>query len=167
MQRKELTAERLRYLLDYDPGTGMFTRRVAQCNKVKVGQVFGGSPNNYGYLRITVDSVAYLAHRLAWLHVHGAWPPKQMDHVNGVRHDNRVANLRAATNSQNRQNLSVHSTQARSGLLGAHWSEAEQRWRSSIQVDGERLVLGFFDTAEEAHQAYMLAKSDIHDFNAR
>ena len=86
---KSLTAERLREVLDYDPDTGVFTRKVRTASSVKVGDV-AGSLNGKGYIRIRVDGRLYFAHRLAWLYVHGEWPVDQVDHINGIKNDNRI-----------------------------------------------------------------------------
>ena len=106
--RQELTAEKLRELLHYDPDTGIFTRKVRTANRVQVGDA-AGCQNGHGYLLIMVQSRLYRAHRLAWLHTHGVWPEDQLDHVNRIRTDNRIDNLRAVTNKQNGQNRSTQS----------------------------------------------------------
>ena len=92
---KTLTAARLRELLQYDPETGVFTRLVKTSNGIKVGDV-AGTADARGYILIRVDGWLHLAHRLAWLHMTCEWPKGMIDHINGVRDDNRWSNLRRA-----------------------------------------------------------------------
>jgi hypothetical protein len=100
-----LTAERLRELLDYDPETGRFIWRKDHptAKHIKAGSV-AGTKNGRGYWVIGVAGAKYVAHRLAWLYVTGEWPAHLVDHENGDRLDNRFANLREATDSQNNFN---------------------------------------------------------------
>lgn len=92
-----LTQARLKELFHYDKETGAFTHIKAR-RGVRVGKILGCLANN-GYLVIRADGKLYLAHRLAWMYVHGAFPPDQLDHINRMRTDNRLCNLRLATNA--------------------------------------------------------------------
>lgn len=152
---------RLKELLHYDPETGVVTWRATR-GGVRAGTV-AGSTNHNGYLQIGVDGRDYLVHRLVWLYVHGDWPKHQIDHINGVRADNRIANLREATNAENNQNLAIrpHNT---SGFMGACWDSERRKWLAQIRADGKRKYLGRFDTPEVAHAAYLSAKSELHTF---
>jgi hypothetical protein len=105
MAKKNLTAERLRELVDYDPETGKFTWTRNRAYKA-LGGTAAGYLNTNGYARITIDSVSHAAHRLAWLHVYGEWPKASIDHINRNRQDNRIANLREATQSEQNANSS-------------------------------------------------------------
>jgi hypothetical protein len=91
-KQAKLTAERLRERLRYDAETGAFTRRVGSSN-ARAGDM-AGSVHSTGYVRISIDGGKYTAHHLAWLYVHGVWPSDQIEHINGKRSDNRIANLR-------------------------------------------------------------------------
>lgn len=97
-----LTQDRLKELLHYDEDTGMFTWIVSTARCVKVGDI-AGSKNGKGYLHIMVDKRIYLAHRLAFLYVHGRFP-EFTDHINWIRDDNRISNLREVTQQENNQN---------------------------------------------------------------
>lgn len=99
----DLTAERVRELLHYEPATGIFTRRIRTSNRTKVGAIVGAD-NGKGYLQISVDWRLYSAARLAWLYMTGEWPKEEIDHINRVRSDNRFSNLREATRSSNNCN---------------------------------------------------------------
>lgn len=157
-----LTAERLRQVMTYDQATGIFTRRIKTA-RVDVGDV-AGSRDRRGYVCIRVDGPIYKAHRLAWLYVTGSWPTLEIDHVNGVTGDNRWANLREATRSQNMANARKHKN---SWLKGARYHRAVKRWQGIIQKDGVRHELGWFDTPEEAHVAYCTAAIRLHGEFAR
>lgn len=158
---KTFSAERLRELLHYDPATGVFTRLVRTSNRIKVGDV-AGSANSEGYIRICVEGSEYYAHRLAWLYTTGLWPKEQIDHINGVRDDNKWSNLREATVAQNQQNLRKARNGNKCGLLGV--SEHYGRWRAKIKVNGSQINIGTFDTPIDAHEAYIAYKYAIHPF---
>lgn len=146
----------LRTRLHYDPETGIFTWKDGQ----RAGHVAGGLCKK-GYRLITISKHnRYYAHRLAWLYVHGAWPDAdELDHENGNRDDNRLANLRPATRSNNKANSRL-SKRNSSGLKGATYSNQAGKWMAQI-FKGRRFHLGFFDTAAEAHAAYVAAAREL------
>jgi hypothetical protein len=154
-----IRASLVRELLDYAPDTGVLTWRVALTSFIKVGQV-AGKTDKRGYSQIGIGRRNYMAHRLAWLHVHGTWPPNQIDHINGNPADNRISNLRLATASQNIANSRLHCDST-SGLKGICFVKKQKRWAARIQRDGRRRYVGFFDTAEEAHAAYCHAAQEL------
>ena len=155
-QRPELTAKYLRSILNYDPETGIFTRKVSTSRRVKVGAV-AGCPDGLGYLRIMVQSRLYQAHRLAWLYMYGEWPEDQLDHVNRVRTDNRISNLREVTNKQNQQNASKRSNNT-SGTVGIYWHKRISKWQATIMHNYKRHDLGYFDDLEAAIAARKAAE---------
>ena len=152
---KKLTADRLREVLDYCPETGEFTRKVAY-GKFKAGECAGGLLNT-GYVSISVDGSPYLAHRLAWLHVHGEWPMGHVDHINHIESDNRLCNLRDVTHKQNHQNLLKFSNNT-SGYPGVCWHKASGKWHSRIGHHGKDINLGLFDDLEAAIAARKAAE---------
>ena len=157
MAKADLTAERLRELLHYDPETGVFTVKVATSSRSRVG----GQPGNlhpYGYLKIGLDGKLHAAHRLAWLYMTDEWPTHEIDHINRVKDDNRWANLRDVPSAINQQNKVRAS---KSGLAGV--SPDGHRWRSQITTGGVTKWLGRFDTPEEAHAVYVEAKRKLHE----
>lgn len=156
----DLTVERLRELLDYDPDTGLFTWRVRTSKCVTVGAIAGCLDK--GYLRIQIDRRLHLAHRLAWLYITGDWPPAQIDHINGIRDDNRIANLRAATRAENMHNRRKPHSNTTSGYLGV--SRYRGKFMAQIKLDGKSKFLGLFDTPEEAHAVYLEAKRRLHPY---
>lgn len=161
--KPKLTAERLRELLHYDPETGVFTWKVRTTNYTFVGEV-AGCKHNKGYWRISVDKVPYLAHRLAWLYTHGAWPELEIDHVNCIRDDNRIENLRSATRDENMQNIGDGGFRPKYAR-GTYYIKSRRKWSAHISVNKKMLYLGYFDTQEQAHQAHAAAKLTLHSFN--
>ena len=156
----DLTAQRLRDLFTYDRSSGNLIRlkRTARC--VRVGDV-AGSLSDEGYLVVQIDGKSYKAHRLAWLHETGEWPPGDIDHRDGNRTNNRWANLRPADRSLNMQNQRRARSDNKSGLLGV--GRGGNRWRASIGISGKAKHIGLFDTPELAHLAYLSAKRRLHE----
>lgn len=165
MAKADLTAQRLRELLHYEPDTGIFTRKVRTAQRHQVGDradfvvTSGGTK---GYHRVTVDSVRYLAHRLAWFYVHGEWPVNDIDHWDTDRGNNRIKNLRDVTNQVNRENMRTPRKDNKSGFLGVVFHAPTCQWRARIQVDRKVKHIGLYPSAEEAHAAYLEAKRRMH-----
>ena len=164
-----LTADRLRELLAYDPQTGAFTWRLARVawNGRRViarpGDVAGTVCKN-GYRAINIDGTPRLEHRLAFLWMTGEWPEADVDHINGDRADNRWANLRPASRRMNLQNRRGPSSNRKHGhLLGTAWHAKTQKWRALIKHDGRQKSLGYYETEQAAHYAYVEAKRRLHE----
>lgn len=158
----EVTLEQVKKLFSYDPDSGVFTRLISTSRCVKVGQV-AGSMNGDGYLQVKIDGHRYTMHRLAWLYVNGEWPKGVIDHLNGHRADNRIANLRDTTQKVNAQNKHKARSDSASRLLGVYKEKRGRRYRSHIWIDGRLHVIGYFDTKEEAHAAYVETKRLKHE----
>jgi len=141
------TLERLRELLDYDPSTGTFTWLVSRGNAI-AGSI-AGCVNGEGYWQIQIDGKRYYAHRLVWLHVHGVWPANQIDHINGVKDDNRLANLREATQSENKRNTGTYRNST-SGVKGVHFYKATGKYQAQSKLNGKLHHLGYHATLEAA-----------------
>lgn len=157
-----LTAERLRELLHYNQETGAFTRNIAQQGR-SAGSV-AGAPQNRGYIAIGLDYKKYLAHRLAWLYATGDWPANDIDHINGDRKDNRIANLRDVTVGVNNQNIrKTRSDNKISGVTGVYLDRRSNKWRPKIHLNGKQIYGGSFDTREEAHAKYLTMKRQYHE----
>lgn len=160
--KPNLTQDRLQQLLDYNPETGVFVWKVANGRRIHVGDV-AGSPNPKGYLVIGVDCRIYRAHRLAWFYVYGKWPEHYIDHINGQVNDNRIVNLRDVShtvNGENQKDAPAHNKSC--GVLGVSREKNHRRWRAVIQTGKKQVHIGYFDTVEEAHNAYVLAKRNLH-----
>ncbi len=161
----ELTQTELKRLLHYDPDTGDFTWRVKIGKKVVVGRVAGHiSTWGKGVCTIRLRKKLYFSHRLAWLYTYGHMPPAGVDHINGNPLDNRLANLRLATQRENLQNVRKPFAHGSSGFLGVTFCPSQKFWVANITKDQKTRYLGSFATAEEAHQAYLTAKRDMHPF---
>lgn len=155
----ELTSDGLRAELTYDPETGHFTR--ACWRQGRGGHA--GTINNLGYRLIRVGGWRYRAHRLAWLYVHGAWPAGQIDHINGIRDDNRIANLRDVPDIINQQNRRNPHKGSQVPFLGVKLAKQPNRFVAGIKDAGRHVHLGVFDSPEEAHAAYLDAKRELHE----
>lgn len=154
-----LTAERLRHLVKYDPDTGLFTN-ISPRKKIVVGSLAGTFDKSNGYICLCVDRQRVYGHRLAYLYMTGEWPDGLIDHINGVRTDNRWANIRLGSRELNQQNMRKANKTSASGLIGAF--KKRNKWESKIKVHGIAIGLGSFDTAEQAHHAYVQAKRLHH-----
>jgi hypothetical protein len=157
-----LTASRLKDLIHYNPGTGIFTWKVIKSRSANIGSVAGGV-NFKGYITIGIDGKRYTAHRLAFLFMNGEFPSDEVDHANGIRIDNRWSNLREATGSENQQNHKINCNNT-SGYLGVCKFTGTNRWLAQIAVNGRNKYLGLFDTPKAAHAAYLAAKAKLHKF---
>lgn len=151
MKKTYLTQERLKSLLQYNQDTGEFTWLVS-AGRVMAGKKAGCLIRD-GYINIRVDSIIYRAHRLAWFYITGSWPQNDIDHINGVRNDNRLCNLRPATRSQNLANMRLTAKNT-SGFKGASFFPRLGCWKSRIRHKGKQITIGYFATPEEAHAAY-------------
>lgn len=158
-----ITQKRLKELLHYCPDTGVFTRRVRTSNSVVVGGEAGHVCKRSGYRLISVDDVLHRAHRLAWLYVFGSFPDNQLDHISRNRSDNRLANLREATNAQNCQNTRLRKDNT-SRAKGVHWYKARRKWQVYINLNGKRSFLGYFSEKAEAIAAYVSASQQLHPY---
>ena len=157
----ELTQARLKEVLEYSSDTGYFTWLVTRGPKAPAG-TRAGTPHARGYVALMVDQKLYLAHRLAWLYVTGAWPVHTIDHINGARDDNRLANLRDVTLQSNLHNQSTPYKSNKTGLRGVSFEPRSNKWYARIRVNKKSVMLGYFATAEEAHAAYTSAKRLHH-----
>ena len=146
-----LTTDRLHELLEYNQITGVFIWRTRRNVMAVAGEIAGYTSN--GYVKIEIDSYQYFAHRLAWLYIHGEFPSKQIDHIDGNRSNNRIVNLRLASQSQNSANMRRHSRNT-SGFKGVHWHKRKQCWEARITVNSVQHHLGYFDESMNAHAAY-------------
>lgn len=148
------TPEELRDLIDYNPDTGAFTWRERHDDGDRATRSFNSShagrpvylEPHRGYQRLSIGRKRYKAHRVAWAIHYGKWPEDQIDHINGVRDDNRIANLRAATNAENARNRRLPDY-SMSGVLGIAWDKRRWLWRVTI---GNR-HLGSFESFRDAY----------------
>jgi hypothetical protein len=164
MKKLDITQEELKSELSYDPDTGEFIwlRNTA---KVRKGGK-AGCIDDQGYVRIHVRQRKYAAHRLAVLYITGRWPDAQVDHINGVRDENRWINLREVTKTQNMWNQKRRSTNT-SGCPGVSFHKKNQNYISYIRDGEKRIYLGSTNHIFEAAALALSAKNRIHGEFAR
>lgn len=153
-------------VLKYNAETGDLIWLIRPRHDIPVGSV-AGTLDSRGYIQICYKGRFYRAHRIAWYLQTGLWPEQEIDHKNGVRNDNRWCNLRLCTSSENKHNIGGARINSSSGVLGAAWDKQTGKYLSSIQINGKRVHLGRFNTAEEAGRAYLEAKNKFHPSHLR
>lgn len=155
----ELTQERLKELLSYDPLTGVFLWRVSLRGRfARAGSVAGYPDQKDGYTLLCVDQKQCRAHRLAWFYMTGEWPAHQIDHIDLDKANNRFENLREATHKQNSHNRPKR---------GYTFDKRRSAFVAQIRIDGKHKHLGQFKTAAEAAAAYNAAAQIYHGEFAR
>jgi hypothetical protein len=155
----------VRELFDYREG--WLYNRENRGTTSRAGQQVG-TPAGKGYLVVGIQRRNYLLHRLVWAWHHGVWPAHEIDHINGIRGDNRIENLRDVDRQMNNENRRAAGRNARStGLLGACRFTYKGRVyvKAYITTGGRMLNLGYYPTPAEAHQAYLIAKRQLHAGN--
>ena len=162
-----LSQSDLRRVLQYNPLTGEFHWRVGPSQRTKAGEL-AGSKTAKGYIRIKIKELPYPAHRLAWLYVHGEMPPCVVDHIDGDKANNRIANLRLATPAQNAWN-SKRRVNNKSGFKGVSFNTSAigRPWMATIGANGVKKTIGRYRTKEDAHAAYRSAAASLHGEFAR
>ena len=147
--------DHIREILKYDPDTGVLTWRTNEKVSKNVRGKIAGCVDSGGYREIGIDKTLYSAHRLAWLISEGTDPGKfQVDHINGIRDDNRRKNLRLVTNAQNQHN--------QRSAKGDYFDSRNRKWKAQIALNSKRHHLGLYETEEEARAAYIEAKAKLH-----
>jgi len=164
----ELTQERLKYLLDYEPETGIFRWRVSAPSRPKPGKRAGCLKETEcgTYRVIRVDDRLYRSARLAWFYVHGRWPVGDTDHRDTDKLNDAIGNLREATRSQNNINGPAHA-HSELGIRGVGIDKERGKYRAQIMKNGKNHMLGRFDTLEEARAARNRAVVDMYGEFAR
>lgn len=154
--------EELKEFLSYDPETGVFVWKKVRkyAHAINVGDE-AGSINNDGYVGIKFNKGRYAAHRLAWFFTYGVMPTQHIDHINGVKTDNRICNLREVSHAENCRNT-TKPKHNKSGYVGVSWNKHAGKWAAVIRADGKNHHLGLFVDPEEAHLVYLKAKSELH-----
>jgi hypothetical protein len=154
-----LTIEWISSVLEYAPETGLFLWKINSGSAIKGGKA--GSLDTQGYRRIGLGNRLYKAHRLAWYLCTGNWPKDEIDHINGNRDDNRIANLRQADRYINTQNASIRSDNS-TGFAGVSFYKPTRKWKAQIGHSSVKLHLGYFDSPSDAHAVYVAAKMELH-----
>jgi HNH endonuclease/AP2 domain len=158
----------LKKSISYNPTSGKFTWLIARGPAIRGAEAgcLADRGNGYKIVLIGLNRKLYRAHRLAWLFVYGKWPKGRLDHRDGDPTNNRISNLREATQSQNMGN-SKKPNYNTSGLKGVFWHARACKWSSQIRADGKKYHLGLFETKEASHLAYKSAAIKHHGEFAR
>jgi len=160
MANENVTAQRLRDLLRYEPETGEFIWRAHRKGRHSIEGKQAGFVNRRGYRIFGIDGRPVQAHRAAWLYVHGEWPDMFIDHINGNRGDNRLENLRDVIRRTNQENLRIAKANNKTGFLGVRLEQG--LYRARIKAHGKTIHLGMFEKPEDASDAYIKAKRELH-----
>jgi len=151
----------LRSVLMYDSLNGEFRWKyredVPNCINGRVAGKVAGTVQPDGYVKIQINKRIYRAHRLAWLFVHGEWPPEEIDHIDCDKLNNRIANLRLATRQENNRNVGLRKNNS-TGITGVFWRKDCGKFRAQIKVDGKYINIGSFETLEAATAARAAAE---------
>jgi len=153
---KKLLTDRV----SYDPETGIFKHRKTH-GCVKRGQIAGHSTTQ-GYILISAGGDRFMAHRIAWWLMYDEWPQEDIDHINGVKNDNRIENLRVLSRSSNNQNTVKASKSNKTGFLGVSLHKKSGLYRATIFVNYKQTCIGYYKTPKEASEAYLAKKREIH-----
>lgn len=155
----------LKDLIEYEPDTGIFRWKKSRAGHAKAGAE-AGSVNAHGYINIQISGKDYRAHRLAYLISGFNIDGIQVDHINGIKTDNRLCNLRAADRFQNHQNMKLSKANT-SGTKGVVFNKASGKWIVQIRAFGKRHIIGYFDHKDEAAAAASKAREELHGEYAR
>lgn len=147
-----MTQSELEELFTYDPETGILRWRHCRNAKTPAGRAVG-CLNKAGYVVTLISKKNYSVHRLIWTLVYGE-EPEEIDHINGLKGDNRLCNLRSCTRSQNAKNKGLFVSNS-TGYKGVHWCNRTKGFVASCKVNRVKKWLGRFPTAAEAHAAYV------------
>jgi len=158
MREKEklLTYEEVKEIFDCDPEKGILIWKNCSSIRPLNGTIAGWINKSSGYVMVKVKGKHYSSHRVIWLWITGKWPENQIDHINGIRNDNRFYNLREATQSQNSANSSKRNSIGYKGVC-----KRFNKWESQIKIDGKKIHLGYYDTPEEAHATYVAKAKEL------
>lgn len=149
--------KRFQEFIDYDPLTGQFIWKKVLSNRVKSGSICARNVDSKGYQRLCFDGKQYRAHRVAWAMVHGEMPSLQIDHINGNKLDNRIDNLRLATNAENSRNVGLKKNNT-SGITGVTYHARAKKWLAQIVVNRKNHYIGLFDNKSDAAAARQAAQ---------
>lgn len=153
-----MTQNELKNIVHYNKETGKFT--WLNCNRSTYNNTeLKGSDDKDGYLTVKINQVRYRLHRLAWLYVYGEFPKHQLDHINHIKYDNRIDNLRNATNQQNQWHkpASKRNTTGAKGVI-----KRGNSFTAQMTINGKKKYLGSYKTVDEAKNAYINMAKQLH-----
>jgi hypothetical protein len=148
---KTTTQSRLKEVFSFDPEIGRLFWTNPTARNVKIGSIAGRLTKD-GYRRVCLDGFAYPEHKLIWLYFYGKFPDGEIDHINHIRDDNRIPNMRDVPRTQNNKNKSIGKNNS-SGVIGVCWDKQGKNWKAAITVNSKKIHLGYFKDLKEAIQA--------------
>lgn len=157
-RENNLSWDRLYEVIEYNPDTGEFTNKISGIRRIKGSRA--GSITSHGYYNITIDNMVFRAHRLAWFYSFKEWPIGIIDHIDQDKLNNRLDNLREATETKNKYNTKIQSNNT-SGFRGVSFDTHSGKYKASIRINRVLKNLGRYNTAEEAAVAYNTAAKEI------
>ncbi len=143
-----ITQKEIRKLLYYDSVEGNLFWKVNRCRSAKSGMIAGGVDHD-GYRYIKVSGTRYSAHRLIWLYHYGSFPENETDHINRIKDDNRIENLRDVSRMCNMRNSNVYSNN-KTGVKGVYWHKTKERWGVTVRIMNKDYHVGYFDDFDES-----------------
>lgn len=155
-----LTQDYLKSILDYNVDTGIFTWKISNNRKIKIGDI-AGTIRPDKYIQIRINGKTYLGHRLSWLYVYGKFTEQTIDHINNNPSDNRICNLREASVQENMYNRKINKSN-KSGIKGICWHKCTNKWRARLTVNGKEKHIGLFDNLELAELAIIETRNKYH-----
>ena len=150
--------------LRYDPLTGLFKWTKQNPKNAFSGEIAGSLDK--GYIRIEVMGRRVFGHQLAWYYIHGTWPKKKIDHINGIKSDNRMCNLRLSSESQIQWNQRIRKDN-RSGVKGVSWCKITNKWRARVECEKVNVEAGRYSDINSAVQAVQIKRKELHGEFAR
>ena len=150
----------IKHWVIYDPDTGVFYWKKKPSRRVMAGSVAGSLSRDLGYISMMLHKQSYLAHRMAFVYMNGRLPIGLVDHINGIRSDNRWINLREATNSINQQNKKQANTNSTTGSLGV--TKSGKGFRAIVGFNNKNYYSPNYNTLVEASAAYFAMKKLLH-----
>jgi len=158
-----ITQDELKQVMSYDPSSGVFTWTAPKSPRLKPGAI-AGHQEPTGYIGMVIDYRHYRGHRLAWLYVYGSMPCGEIDHIDGDKSNNRIANLRVVTSKQNKENTRLVAANT-SGHRGVYWDKSRNKWMARVQHHRKWVFLGRFDSLVEAGNAAKEARCSLFTHN--
>ena len=155
-----ITQEELKAQVEYNADTGVFTWKVRNSNRIKIGDE-AGNHHNSGYIEMQLLGKRYLAHRLAWIYVHG-YTPELIDHIDGNRLNNKISNLREATYAENAYNSKLRSDN-KSGVRCVSWDKKRQSWEVRVKINGKLKHFGNYKDLDEAAKVADKIRKEHHN----
>ena len=160
MTTQILTQSRLKEWFDYNPDTGVLTWRIKPSRGIKIGSQ-AGTPTSAGYIAFQISKKKMYAHRAIWAYVYGIWPPEEIDHINHIRNDNRLCNLRLANRLQNSHNTQKHAKNL-SGYKGVAWHNRNKKWQVQMLFCNKSYYVGQFLNLQDAVQARFQMETKLY-----